>query len=166
MFSVICAWINGWVNNREAGDLRRRRAHYDVIVMWHNLRTLWKSRPLMYPLPSVIECNYQFNFQISSIMVSITEGYMRSRSDVQPLYFKMVSDISKLLEIYRIQWDVSQYNQIYLYTNQIKLVLNERWTTFRRSYGQHFSTLNISIIDSSLLVPHMCVSGSGQHWIR
>ena len=26
-------WINGWVNNREAGDLRRCRAHYDVIVM-------------------------------------------------------------------------------------------------------------------------------------
>ena len=26
-------WINGWVNNREAGDLRRHRAHYDVIVM-------------------------------------------------------------------------------------------------------------------------------------
>ena len=26
-------WINGWVNNREAGDLRRNRAHYDVIVM-------------------------------------------------------------------------------------------------------------------------------------
>ena len=29
----ICAWINGWVNNHEAGDLRRHRAHYDVIVM-------------------------------------------------------------------------------------------------------------------------------------
>ena len=26
-------WINGWVNNREAGDWRRYRAHYDVIVM-------------------------------------------------------------------------------------------------------------------------------------
>ena len=26
-------WINGWLNNREAGDLRRHRAHYDVIVM-------------------------------------------------------------------------------------------------------------------------------------
>ena len=25
--------INGWVNNREAGDLRRHRDHYDVIVM-------------------------------------------------------------------------------------------------------------------------------------
>ena len=33
MFSLICDWINSWVNNREAGDLRRRRAHYDVIVM-------------------------------------------------------------------------------------------------------------------------------------
>ena len=25
-------WINGWVNNHEAGDLRRHRAHYDVIL--------------------------------------------------------------------------------------------------------------------------------------
>ena len=37
MFSLICAWINGWVNNREAGDSRRQRAHYDVIVMNRNL---------------------------------------------------------------------------------------------------------------------------------
>ena len=36
MFSLICVWINDWVNNGEAGDLRRYRAHYDVIVMqWH-----------------------------------------------------------------------------------------------------------------------------------
>ena len=37
MFSLICVWINGWVNNREAGDLRRHQAHCDVIVMtiWH-----------------------------------------------------------------------------------------------------------------------------------
>ena len=33
MFSLICAWINAWVNNREAGDLRRNRAHYDVSVI-------------------------------------------------------------------------------------------------------------------------------------
>ena len=33
MLSLICAWINRWVNNRAAGDLRRHRAHYDVIVM-------------------------------------------------------------------------------------------------------------------------------------
>ena len=33
MFSFICVWINDWVNNREAGDLRRHRGHYDVRVM-------------------------------------------------------------------------------------------------------------------------------------
>ena len=33
MFSLICAWINSSVNNRETGDLRRHRAHYDVTVM-------------------------------------------------------------------------------------------------------------------------------------
>ena len=33
MYSLICVWINGWVNNREAGDLRCYRAHYDVTVM-------------------------------------------------------------------------------------------------------------------------------------
>ena len=33
MFSLIYAWINDWVNNREAGDLRHQRGHYDVIVM-------------------------------------------------------------------------------------------------------------------------------------
>ena len=33
MFSLICAWTNGRVNNRDAGDLRRHRAHYDVTVM-------------------------------------------------------------------------------------------------------------------------------------
>ena len=36
--------LNGWENNREAGDLRRYRAHYDVISMWkgsmHLKRTL------------------------------------------------------------------------------------------------------------------------------
>ena len=37
MFSLICVWINVWVNNREADDLRRHRAHYDVIVMGREL---------------------------------------------------------------------------------------------------------------------------------
>ena len=33
MFSLICAWINDWVNNCEAGDLRCHGAHYEVTVM-------------------------------------------------------------------------------------------------------------------------------------
>ena len=33
LFSLICVSINGWVNNRKAGDLRCYHAHYDVTIM-------------------------------------------------------------------------------------------------------------------------------------
>ena len=39
IFSLICAWTNDWVNNRDAGDLRRHHAHYDVSVMYNR----WKK---------------------------------------------------------------------------------------------------------------------------
>ena len=48
MFSLICVWINGWVNNHKAGDLIRYRAHYDVIVMSTGkqfviIQTVWNA---------------------------------------------------------------------------------------------------------------------------
>ena len=33
VFSFIPAWTKEWVNNQDAGGLRRHRAHYDVTVM-------------------------------------------------------------------------------------------------------------------------------------
>ena len=33
MFSFICARINGWANNGDAGDWRHHRTHYDVTVI-------------------------------------------------------------------------------------------------------------------------------------
>ena len=50
MLSLICAWINGWVNNREAGDLWRHRPHYDVIVMQG-------SNPSLIKPPLNLNCN-------------------------------------------------------------------------------------------------------------
>ena len=32
-FLLWSAWINSWANNRDDGDVRRHRSHYDVIVM-------------------------------------------------------------------------------------------------------------------------------------
>ena len=67
VFSLIRAWISGWVNNREAGDFIRHRAHYDVIVMcsaksiepiisersrWSASRDvmIWKCFPYYWPI--------------------------------------------------------------------------------------------------------------------
>ena len=46
--SLICAWINGWINNREAGDLRRHRTHYGVTVMLFELNDQWNPQEDVY----------------------------------------------------------------------------------------------------------------------
>ena len=50
LFSLICVSTNGWVNNREAGDLRLHHTHYDVTVIG-----MLGGRPPFYQLPSVVK---------------------------------------------------------------------------------------------------------------
>ena len=44
MLSLICTRINSWVNNGEAGDLRRHRAYCNVIVMVANISAVKKDK--------------------------------------------------------------------------------------------------------------------------
>ena len=60
MFSLICARINGRVNTREAGDLRRHRAHYDVIVMPRSI-AIWLISPWTIWLSLCTRC-FQMHF--------------------------------------------------------------------------------------------------------
>ena len=53
--SLICAWINGWVNTREAGDLGRHRPHCDVIVMLYT-----SPIPAMHPPPTTTTTTYAY----------------------------------------------------------------------------------------------------------
>ena len=55
VFSWIWVWINGWVNSREAGDLRRHRAHYDDTAMTHV--TLWRGNDIRLTGPFWRESN-------------------------------------------------------------------------------------------------------------
>ena len=44
MFSLNCAWTNGWANHRDASDLRCRRVHYVRTVMVESiLATPWRG---------------------------------------------------------------------------------------------------------------------------
>ena len=58
MFTLICARINGWVNNREAGDLRRYRTHYDVIVMTPQILKMI-GNSINHPLVYMINISFQ-----------------------------------------------------------------------------------------------------------
>ena len=57
-------WINGWVNNLEAGDLRRRRAYYDVIVIHYKqtgkIPVVWNTITLMW-----CYCHVKFVIDVS-----------------------------------------------------------------------------------------------------
>ena len=63
MFSLICVWINGWVNKREAGDLKRYRGHYDVMVMNH-----WWHDPLDAML---IKCRHDMDVTLETLAQGI-----------------------------------------------------------------------------------------------
>ena len=68
IFSLICAWINGSVNNREAGDLRRHRAHYDVIVMSKKPRC-FHARPIVCFVHVAIDACIACHRSLYSMMV-------------------------------------------------------------------------------------------------
>ena len=61
------AWRNDWVNNGDTGDLRRHRAHYDVTVMawWHHgisvLLALGAGNLMICGLPSQRELIWSFD---------------------------------------------------------------------------------------------------------
>ena len=63
IFYLICAWIKAWVNNIEAGDLRRHRTHYDVIVMGSHCL--------------VGNCDVLAIFPISFRIISVAQTHLR-----------------------------------------------------------------------------------------
>ena len=66
MFSLICTPINCWVNNREAGDLRRHCVHYDAIVMSKDRAFKWEME---------VQCT-QVNIKvISDVKIKIKNWY-------------------------------------------------------------------------------------------
>ena len=67
MFSLICAWINDWVNSCEAGDLRRHRVHYDATVMKSTNHTL---DPHRRPVPSKHRTTFACPLIVLTILLS------------------------------------------------------------------------------------------------
>ena len=80
MFSLICVWINGWVNNREAGDLRRHRAHYDVIVM---IQQTQNRDPDAFHWPAGIAESNQHHPSRYEWMVSTLEWWVSGMTSVE-----------------------------------------------------------------------------------
>ena len=123
-FSLICARMNCWVNNREAGDLRRHRAHYDVIVMklchWRELQNGWKLLWVYgWTLNIKISMNL-FRFKPFYLWKSKLWSRFNGRLNVEQLKNASNCDAISLLR-YALDWrytnfSVRQYFPIILWT--------------------------------------------------
>ena len=56
MFPFICAWTDGWVNNRDAGDLKRHRTHDDVTIMTNGDEDHWCENTAFHVDVMALEC--------------------------------------------------------------------------------------------------------------
>ena len=113
MFTLICVWINGWVNNRKAGDLRRNRAHYDVTVMNSGWVTISRKDQAQYCTRSDTYGDYTstktiaFYHYIENFTGSYSRSYLYTLSGL--LFFKMnvicYNIVEKLGAWYKISID-------------------------------------------------------------
>ena len=83
MFSLFYAWINDWVNNREAGDLRRQCGYHDVIVMFQ-VSTV-QNNPVYvcssaFPEPDMADCNCPSDCSTTSYTIDFTHAALPSLS--------------------------------------------------------------------------------------
>ena len=71
LFSLICAWTNDWVNNRNAGNLRRPHAHNGLIVMMgHTIYCVNFKKCVMFTTISWRASIYRYHLVITQKLFS------------------------------------------------------------------------------------------------
>ena len=115
MLSLICAWTNSWVNNRDAGDLRHHHAHYDVTVMVLNRRVRHRWCPglsqLQAPAPPMTEPPHHDNslFSMHGFVLFVLIRLMwlhhqtlRDRSTPLIIYFIITNLATPIFLVYTV----------------------------------------------------------------
>ena len=85
MFSLICAWITGWGNNREAGDLRRHCPQYDVSVMDVLIGTV------IYAITGLVNCLSHIRYLAIcdvSLIATLEMNYIKCEAKHKLMYLK------------------------------------------------------------------------------
>ena len=135
IFSLICAWINDWVNNRKVGDLRRHR-HFDVIVL----------------LCAKYSCSQTFSLYLLPV-----ESQIRTSSyyGVVGKYDRLIAMVTEKLHVpYLCDW--MQGDRKYLYG--ILPHPAEVWSAFR-DLVERFRWDNIGLLFEDIRGTLRCIEG-------
>ena len=85
LLSFICAWTIVWVNNRDAGDLRRHHAHYEVILTHKQLNILFQSIVLfivLFPITIIVIWWCVELVQYNAYLVSTAYWWVGTRTSI------------------------------------------------------------------------------------
>ena len=118
MFSLICAWINGWVNNREARDLRRQLAHYDVIVM--DTKIFRSTSPTLWLLIVFARLENLFLFSRRNLNIRASLIKRNDRKCKHVFYVSYYRDVIMSVMAFPITGVSIVYSTVYLVAAQRK----------------------------------------------
>ena len=144
MFSFIYAWINDWVYNREAGDLRRQCGHYDVIVMGILRGILYETtnRYVVFCVVVAMSSEQDPFTQIIPADFTGSGAFVWSRWAYSHLVF------SKIFRVSRPPYNtvLSIYSQVILSSSVCVVSLISRWSDISNvSFaGSALKVLNVS----------------------
>ena len=117
MFSLICAWTNGWANYQDAGDLRRHHTHYDVTVMGpvYMWGTDWLGR---------LTCNNVFKYHSFSFIIDKTSLSSRTSFScfVVKFFIKMNYSRKKTTNWYHQVYNVNEYINVRNHTYRMSFL--------------------------------------------
>ena len=120
MFSLIWAWKNGWVNNRVTADLRRYRAHYDVIVI-----DLW-----LQPMSKVAEAAW---------CIKVSAKFFRSWLVACPVPSRYLNQCWHI-----VNWNLRNNFQWIIFFSKYERFYTRKWIqNFRLQNGGLFLVLNV-----------------------
>ena len=114
MHSLICAWINSWVNNGEAGVLRCHRAHYDVTVMINHSVMLYAPNELI----QAEWCIYIYIYISKLTIIGSEEGWL-----VPSHYLNQCWNIVNWPLRNKLQWNVDWNAYIFIQRNAFENVI-------------------------------------------
>ena len=120
-------WINGWGNNREAGDLRRHRAHCDVIGMLASAGTMMKN---------IVSIHIYIYIYIYTGAATLVVGITVVRLGAKPLLNQMIPYCQPELGINFSAF--SKYTKIQAFSFVESAFDNDDW--HERNQPYHFSS--------------------------
>ena len=160
MFSLICAWIKAWVNNREAGDLRRHSAHYDVTVifavfvfsfrLWGPSLTIWTTASIFIVPNPWVHSKHKAHIMYEKYGWNVSNNASSGRITMRP--------VDALFDTFQPYFQITPLNTFY--TSSIKRGLNltlfffliiHTSATFRFLVGSYDNQINLVGIVRNIL---------------